>query len=83
MKPSTEVSRGVPQIVYKIPLDGSVSDALSELDLPRIFDRLIIGPSPYPQVMREAFVSALSRVRVADADSRVFISDIPIRAGLG
>jgi len=79
MESSTEVVEGVPQIVYKAPLDATVSDALSDLELARMFYRLIIGPSPYPWVMYEAFVAALGQAGVANAGSRVFVSNIPIR----
>jgi hypothetical protein len=67
MESSIETFGGVPQTVYKLPLDETVSEALRGLDLSRIFDRLIIGPSPYPWVMYEAFVAALSRAGVTDA----------------
>jgi hypothetical protein len=70
----------VPQIIYKVPLDVSFSDALADLDLARIFDRLIIGPSPYPWAMYQAFVAALTNCGVPDAHNRVVVSDIPIRA---
>jgi hypothetical protein len=77
---STETVGGIPQIVYKFPIDGTVSEALGQLDLSRIFDRVIIGPSPYPWVMYEAFVEALVKAGVTDATARVVISNIPIRA---
>ncbi|MGA7410023.1 MAG: DUF2971 domain-containing protein [Bryobacteraceae bacterium] len=80
MEPSTEVVRGVPQIVYKLPLDTTVSDDLRELDLSLMLDRLIIGPSPYPWALYEAFVAELSKAGVIGADNRVFASNIPIRA---
>lgn len=48
MEHSTEIIGGVPQIVYKLPLDVQVSDTLADLDISSLFDRLIIGPSPYP-----------------------------------
>lgn len=80
MESSTEILDGIPQIVCKIPLDVTVSDTLADLDLARIFDRLIIGPSEHPWVMYEAFVAALVKAGVADAGKRVWISDIPIRA---
>lgn len=80
IKASTEVIAGIPQLLYKLPLDEAVSSKLADLDLSRMFDRLIIGPSPYPWVMYEAFVAALENVRVAEAKERVIISDIPIRA---
>ncbi len=74
---STEVIGGVPQIIYQIPLDGSASP---ELDLVSMFDRLIIGPSPYPWAMYDAFGDALAKGGVADAVTRVCVSGIPLRA---
>ena len=48
---STEIIGGVPQIIYKLPLDVTVSSKLADLDFSRLFERLIIGPSPYPLAM--------------------------------
>ncbi len=79
MESSTEVILGVPQLVYKIPLDGSVSPILADLDFSRIFDRLIIGPSSYPWVMFEAFTGELMKAGILDASERVWTSNIPIR----
>jgi hypothetical protein len=76
---STEVIDGVPQIVYKLPLDGSVSTDLAVLEIPNILDRIIVGPNQYPWAMYEAFVSALTEAGMKDAASRVVVSDIPIR----
>ena len=80
MEVATEVIGGVPQCLYKMPLDVRASDALADLDFPTIFDRIILGPSPYPWPMFEAFTSALSEAGVANAPARVFTSCIPIRA---
>ena len=80
MERSTEIVGGVPQIVYKAPLDEAVSKDLADIDMSRIFDRVIIGPSPYPWVMYQAFVAALDEIRVPEASKRVVVSDIPIRA---
>ena len=80
MEHSTEIIGGVPQIVYKAPLDGRVSQDLTDIEMSRIVDRLIIGPSPYPWVMYQAFVAALNEIGIPDANKRVFVSDIPIRA---
>jgi hypothetical protein len=77
---NTKTIGGVPQIVYKLPLDVTTSSALAELDLSRMFDRLIVGPSPYPWVIFEAFVSALAKAGVMDAEKRVVVSGIPLRA---
>lgn len=79
MESSTEVIGGVPQIIHKVPLDAAVSPALADLDIATMFDRLIIGPTPYPLAIYEAFKIALSAVGVADAGNRIFASLIPIR----
>lgn len=80
LESSTEIIGGVPQIIYKIPLDSFVSNTLDDIDFSRMFDRLIIGPSPYPWPMYEAFVAALSKIGVPEAEKRVFNSGIPIRS---
>jgi len=56
-----------------------VSATLAELDIAAMFDRLIIGPSQYPQAIYEAFKIALSTAGVADAGSKIVASLIPIR----
>jgi hypothetical protein len=80
MQPSTEVVGGVPQLVYKIPMDKNASPSLDDLDIAHIFDRLIIGPSPYPWAMYEAYVDALTKIGVDGAEGRVCVSGIPIRS---
>ena len=79
MESGIEVVAGVPQLVYKIPLDATASPALADLDFSRIFHRLIIGPSPYPWPMFEAFRDALIKAGVTDAQDRLWSSGIPIR----
>jgi hypothetical protein len=79
MQSSHEVVNGVPQVVHKIPIDESVSPLLADLELSRILDHLIVGPSPYPWVMYEAFTEELKKAGVPDASERVHVSNIPIR----
>lgn len=79
MSSATEVIDGVPQVVYKMPLDKTASDEISSLDIARVLDRVIIGPSQYAGPMKEAFVSALKVAGIMDADARVVASGIPIR----
>jgi hypothetical protein len=80
MESTTEVVGGVPQVVYKVPMDATAAPILADLDFVQLFDRLIIGPSPYPMAMAQAFISALSKAGVSGPDKRVFASLIPIRA---
>jgi hypothetical protein len=78
--PSTEVIGGVPQIVYQLPFDKTVSPDLDDLDIAKIFDRLIIGPTLYPWVMYEAFVDALEKAGVSKPEERIHSSNIPLRS---
>jgi hypothetical protein len=71
---------GVPQTIYKFPLDARVAPEVAALDVAAMFDRLIIGPARYPWGMYEAFTKTLEEAGVADAGSRVITSTIPIRS---
>jgi len=75
---ATEVISGIPQVIYKIPLEN-ISSAGIELGFADVFDRLIIGPTQFPFVMVEAFAAALDAAGVKDAPKRVFVSEIPVR----
>jgi hypothetical protein len=77
---SIEVVAGVPQVIYKVPLDASVSDQVADLDFTRIFDHLIIGPTSYPWPIYTAFADELTKAGVDNAADRVLVSGIPIRA---
>jgi hypothetical protein len=79
MKSETKVIGGVPQKIYKLPLDTTVAPALAALDFSCIFDRLIIGPTEYSWAMYEAFSETLSNIGIQDAYKRVCVSNIPIR----
>jgi hypothetical protein len=80
MKATIETIQGVPQHVFQLPLDERTSKDVADLDLVRMFDRLIIGPSPYPWVLYNAFVETLNGIGVAKASEKVFVSGIPLRA---
>jgi hypothetical protein len=80
MESSTEVVAGVPQMIYKVPFDASASPVIADLDFTQVFDRLIVGPTPYPWPIYGAFVEALKAAGVPGTEERVFVSGIPIRA---
>jgi hypothetical protein len=69
---STEEINGIPQVIYKIPLDAgtaSAPDGLKQLDFAQLFDRLIIGPTVYPYSMLEAFVTELQKLECQSLES--------------
>jgi hypothetical protein len=80
MKSCRKLVNGIPQIIYELPLDMTVSPDLNDLDFSRVFDRLIIGPSPYPWVLYKTFAAALKDAGIDQASERVHVSGIPLRA---
>lgn len=76
---SVEVINGIPQLIYKIPLEENQEAGISKIAIPQFIDRVIIGPSAFPWPIYEAFVSALEAAGVPDAGNRVVVSNIPLR----
>ncbi|HJT42864.1 MAG TPA: hypothetical protein VJ750_05110 [Rhizomicrobium sp.] len=76
---SSEVIGGLPQPIFKIPLDASVSPHLIDLDLTNSLSRIIIGPTSYSWVVYEAFVEALSGAGISEPQAKVWASNLPIR----
>ena len=76
---SIEVVSGIPQLIYKVPLENNETAPIKNMEISELLDRLIIGPTQFPWVTYEAFVAALEAAGVKDAASRVFISRIPVR----
>jgi hypothetical protein len=74
-----EVVTGVPQRVYKIPLENNPSAGLSGLEPDELINRIIIGPTQFSWAMFEAFTAALTAAGVRNAGERVFFSQIPVR----
>lgn len=75
-----ETIGGLPQIVQKVPLKNDPSVGLHAADIPNLLRSVIIGPSEFPLVVRDALVSALRDAEVDDAENKVVISWIPLRS---
>lgn len=76
MKSSVETIGGVPQTVHHIPLDASYDRAVEDLDMAKVLDRVIIGPTQYPLAMQKAFQTKLME---AGCSATVVMSKIPLR----
>ena len=74
-----EVVGGAPQRIYKFPLRNLPEIGYSGVEIPELLDRIIIGPTEYPQAIYEAFVTLLFEAGVEDSLSRVHVSGIPLR----
>jgi hypothetical protein len=73
MEKKTRVIGGVPQHVYELPIDGDVAAELAGIDLAKILDRIIIGPTQFAGPMRDTFIDALTKLGVSDPARRVVV----------
>lgn len=74
-----ELVRGVPQMVLKIKLENAPGEGLFGLALPELLDRIIVGPCEFPEETSRAFRQLLTDLQVPDPQTRVTVSDIPLR----
>lgn len=72
---SIEVVGGIPQTVFKIPLDGK---KVPNLCISKLIEKLIIGPSNYPMVQLKAFQHLLKEFNT-DVGGKIAVSQIPLR----
>lgn len=70
---------GVPQRILMIPLSDKMEDGKDGFSINKNLDRIIIGPTPYPTVIKEAIVEELKKCNVEHPEKKVFVSDIPYR----
>ncbi|MCY3627563.1 MAG: DUF2971 domain-containing protein [Gammaproteobacteria bacterium] len=68
---------GIVQPVWIMKLDPI--HGIPDVDIPNILERIIIGPTSYPEIMKESFIELLKKVGVNDAEDKVIMSDIPLR----
>ncbi len=69
----------VPQKIFKLRLANEPENGLHGADIPSLLDRIIIGPTEFPYMSYKAFVAVLEGLGVTDAESKVVLSDIPLR----
>lgn len=70
---------GVPQRVFKLSFEDRPDLGMTGISVPQLLLRVIIGPTEYPDAVREAFCEVLQEVGVADPARLVVCSDIPLR----
>jgi len=76
---NVEVVRGVPQMVVKIKLENAPDEGLIGMSLPELLNRIIIGPCEFSLVIYRALKQLLEELNVPDPESKIIISDIPLR----
>ena len=77
---AVEAIGGLPQLVQKIPLKHDPSVGLHGADVPSLLRSIIIGPSEFPLVIRDALIAAMREAQVEMPEEKVSISWIPLRS---
>ena len=70
---------GVPQRVFALPFVDYPDEGFVGATIPALLNRVLIGPSQDSYAIRHAFVGELIRLNVADAESKVVITGVPLR----
>lgn len=73
------IVRNVPQPILKIPLEDYPEHGITGLAIPRLINRVIIGPCEFPHVTSTAIWTALQNSGVADPSTLIYVSNIPLR----
>lgn len=74
-----EIINGIPQKVYKLPLQNLPEQGFTGATVPELLEEIIIGPSQHAWEMRDALIEVIQEAGVEDAHSKVRCSDIPLR----
>lgn len=80
VKPIIRIVSGVPQRIYRLPLQSVEGMNLPMIDLRNLIHRVIIGPTQHPKQIRDAYVDTLKELGFNDPEKIVYISQIPLRS---
>ena len=79
VRPMVQSVGGIPQKIYKLPFDGHEGLFLPQFNWSRLLDRIIVGPSLFPETIQDALESKLKEHGFARWDQIVSVSEIPLR----
>ncbi len=77
LKNSVECINGLPQIVYKLPVNGGLSP---KINLTTMLHKVLIGPTENAMQQALSFSMILNSIGLSDVDMKIERSDIPLRA---
>lgn len=75
---AVETIRGVPQLVYKIPL-VDIPGQLEGAAPPSLVNRVIIGPTQYGAATFDALLQQMNDAGIPDPSAKLVISGVPLR----
>jgi hypothetical protein len=74
-----EVVGGIAQVVHYLPLVDVPEKGVTKANIQEILDRVIVGPTANPILVREAFVAVLAEAGLSNPEHRVVTCNIPLR----
>ncbi len=75
---SVETINGTPQTIYKFPLENENTEGLANSRLSEKIYKIMIGPTQYPLVIRNALTEALSK-NIENPEALIKTTEIPLR----
>lgn len=79
IKSSIESVNGVPQEIFKIPLDNMPEHNFNGAKIAEVIERIIIGPTEHQLVLMDTFQKLLKKAGCNNAFEKVHCSGIPLR----
>lgn len=74
-----EIVDGVPQKIYKLPLENIPDEGLEGIEPKELISEVIIGPTSYPLPIFDAFVAGLEDAGFDEPEKIIRVSGIPLR----
>ena len=74
-----ESVNGIPQPICKFALREIPDIGYFGIEIPALLDRIIVGPTEYPNTILEAFITLLADAGVQNPVDRVHMTGIPLR----
>lgn len=71
--------KGIVQKVHYLPMGNRPDKGLVGAEMGEVLDKLIVGPTPNPELVVRAFVELLENSGVPDAGRKVWYSGVPLR----
>jgi len=69
----------ISQVVVKLDIDAAAKNGIPGCAPNDLIDRILIGPTDYPEITYRAMVKLLSSVGAIDASNKVHITNVPLR----
>lgn len=74
-----EVVNGIPQQVFKVPLVDNPTIGVTGIEIPKLIDRIIVGPTQFSIPICKALANLLQQAGDPNPIPKIVISNVPLR----